>query len=599
MFRPRFLSARVVKAAAVLATFLSVPGIALAVELTGGLPNQLVHIYYLPVVAGALFLPRRWSVMLTVFAVLLTSPSIDYLHEWLDRPLFYKNASPFNLSGSGWIVRPFAFFAINILASRVGASVAKLREANHALRAEVVERQRAEQSLESALHAELQLEGRLERQALLDPLTGLGNRSMFIARLDHALILAQARGALMGLIFLDTDDFKSVNDRWGHSAGDEVLVELGRRISMCCATGETAARLGGDEFAVIIHEPESTEAIRAFAERVVEALQAPISFSHGELFLRSSLGIAVASRDNRTSGVELLRQADIAMYMAKSSGKGCIEVFESSAAVGLVERIALAQDMQRAVARDEFVLHYQPCVSLATGETLGFEALVRWNHPRLGLLSPDRFIGLAEENGFIRELGAWVLREATRQCALWNNRRVDPLFIAINVSARQLSAPSLLEEVKAALADSGIAPDLVVLEITESAVMADAQESLLRLAELKEVGVKIAVDDFGTGYSSLNYLRRFPVDVLKIDKVFIEEIDEALADGGKPVLVHTIIEIGRTLGLQVVAEGIERSEQLMALRALGCEQGQGYYFGTPLPASLVEEHLREDDTAAA
>ncbi|MEI6136029.1 MAG: EAL domain-containing protein [Chloroflexota bacterium] len=580
------------KSLLIVAIVLSVPVTGLAVEWTGGLPNQLVHFYYLPVVASALFLPRRWAILLTFISILMTSPALDVVHRYYGLPIFYKDPTPWNLAGNGWIVRPLAFFAINILASRMRASMQALHESNDALRLEVAERQRVEHGLESALEAELMLEGQLEHQALHDPLTGLGNRTMFIARLDHALDRAQFNAATTGLIFMDTDDFKAVNDRWGHSTGDEVLIELGRRIGQCCSVSETAARLGGDEFAVILEHPESMDAVRAFAERVLEALERPIPFSHGELFLRCSLGVALADEDNRVNGTELLRQADIAMYMAKDGGKGRVEIYEPSVAVGLVERISLAQEMQGAVGRGEFVLHYQPCVALQRGNIVGVEALVRWNHPRIGILPPDEFIGLAEENGLIIELGSWVLQEATRQIATWNAERDEPLFVAINVSTRQLATRSFVDEVKAVLLANDVPARTLILEITETAVMADAELSLLRLRELKAVGVRIAVDDFGTGYSSLNYLRRFPVDVLKIDKAFVDEIDEQSTKN--PILIRTIVEIGRTLGLRVVAEGIERATQLHALSALGCEQGQGFYFSRPLECSAVEDLLRRD-----
>jgi len=238
------------------------------------------------------------------------------------------------------------------------------------------------------------------------------------------------------------------------------------------------------------------------------------------------------------------------------------------------------------------VLHYQPCVALQRGNIVGVEALVRWNHPRIGILPPDEFIGLAEENGLIIELGSWVLQEATRQIATWNAERDEPLFVAINVSTRQLATRSFVDEVKAVLLANDVPARTLILEITETAVMADAELSLLRLRELKAVGVRIAVDDFGTGYSSLNYLRRFPVDVLKIDKAFVDEIDEQSTKN--PILIRTIVEIGRTLGLRVVAEGIERATQLHALSALGCEQGQGFYFSRPLECSAVEDLLRRD-----
>ena len=584
------------KSLLITAIMFSVPVTALAVEITGGLPNQLVHFYYLPVVASALFLPRRWALLLTFVAILLTSPALDVVHRQLGLPVFYKDPRPWNLGGNGWIVRPFAFLAINLLASRVRASMHALHDSNDALRLEVAERQRVEHGLESALEAELMLEGQLEHQALHDPLTGLGNRSMFIARLDHALEVAQFSSKSMGLLFLDTDDFKAVNDRWGHSTGDEVLIELGRRIGQCCSISETAARLGGDEFAVIIENPVSIGTVRVFAERVLEALEAPISFSHGELFLRCSLGIALADDANRVNGTELLRQADIAMYMAKDGGKGRVEVFEPSVAVGLVERISLAQEMQGAAGRGEFVLHYQPCVALGDGRIVGVEALIRWNHPRIGMLAPDEFIGLAEENGLIVELGSWVLHEATRQIASWNADRDEPLFVAINVSTRQLVTRSFVDEVKAVIEANEVPAHALILEITETAVMADAELSLRRLRELKEVGVTIAVDDFGTGYSSLNYLRRFPVDVLKIDKAFVDEIDEQTTKN--PILIRTIVEIGRTLGLRVVAEGIERVSQLHALRELGCEQGQGFYFGRPMGAEEITGVLEQSSFAA-
>ncbi len=596
------------KALAALLTVCSVLGTAVAIEVTGGLPNQLVHLYYLPVVASALLLPRRWGILVAIIAMLAVSPAIDVLHGMLDKPDFYNNPSPWNLAGNGWIVRPIAFFAINLLASRVARSRTQLAASNDGLLAEVIERerkraaqrlqtevaerQRTAERLQTALATERELQAQLAHQALYDPLTGLPNRAMFRARLEHALALAEASDRSVGFIFLDIDDFKAVNDRWGHATGDEVLADLGQRIAACCSPSDTAARLGGDEFAIIVEQGVSVAAVHALAQRVIAALVTPIASSRGELFLRCSGAIALASSESRVDGTELFRRVDVTMHKAKQHATGSVEVFESALDAGLVARIELAQDMQRAIPNGEFVLHYQPSVALATGEILGLEALVRWQHPTLGLLQPDCFIPLAEENGQIEELGAWILGEGVRQLAEWQRTIDRPIFVAINVSARQLGMTSFVDDVRAVIARSGIDPARLHIEITETAIMGDPEQALLRLHGLKSLGVQLAIDDFGIGYSSLNYLRRIPVDVLKIDKAFVDEL--STGDTKNDMLVRTIIDIGRSMNLDTVAEGIERPEQASTLISLGCLGGQGYHFARPMDAAAASRLLEED-----
>jgi diguanylate cyclase (GGDEF)-like protein/PAS domain S-box-containing protein len=440
-------------------------------------------------------------------------------------------------------------------------------------------------------------EEQLQHQAFHDAVTGLANRALFKDRVEH-MIERQARDNLpVSILFMDLDDFKTNNDSLGHAAGDRMLAEVGERLKVSLRQADTAARLGGDEFAILLEDGGDGVDAAEVAARILASLEGPFHLEGKEVFARASIGIATA--DAETGGPEgaeeLLRNADVAMYMAKEAGKGRYQVFEPAMHDTALRRLELKADLQRAVDNDEFILHFQPVIELATGRVEGLEALVRWQHPTRGLIPPMDFIPLAEETGMIVSIGRWVLQEACTQARQLQERYVmdPPLQMAVNLSARQLQRPEIVGEIAATLMETQLDPSSLVLEITESVMMQDMELSIQRLAELKELGVQLAVDDFGTGYSSLNYIRRFPVDILKVDKSFVDGVNDG---GEESALTAAIIELAGILRLRPVAEGIERADQLEKLLDLRCDLGQGYYFAKPLPLQAVDELLTTRQT---
>jgi diguanylate cyclase (GGDEF)-like protein/PAS domain S-box-containing protein len=459
------------------------------------------------------------------------------------------------------------------------------------------------------------LEAKLTRQAYRDPLTGLANRASFLENVRRALRDADAteRPDRVAVLLLDLDGFKTVNDSLGHAAGDQLLTEVAARLLDATRGSDTVARLGGDEFAVLLRNVRTDDDVVTVAERILGILQTPFTIDGAQAFVGASVGIARNGRgehagphlearragDAPTDGaaaeqravLALVRNADVAMYHAKAQGKGQYARFRPDMHAAAVERLALDADFRTALDRGEFRLVYQPVADTDTGEVTGVEALVRWQHPRRGLLEPADFIGFAEETGLIVPLGRWVLNEACRRAAGWHaaQRARDagarPLTVAVNVSARQLVELEFLHDVGAALGASGLAPETLVLELTESTVVQQPEAMRQRLAALKALGVRLAIDDFGTGYSALSYLQQFPIDVLKIDKAFVERIGHGGAHGA---LARAIIALGEALSLQCVAEGVETPEQKSILRALGCRLGQGYYFARPLSAEALD-----------
>jgi diguanylate cyclase (GGDEF)-like protein len=400
------------------------------------------------------------------------------------------------------------------------------------------------------------------------------------------------------VLLLDLDGFKAVNDSLGHAAGDLLLTAVSDRLLDSIRPTDTCARLGGDEFAVLLEDLASPTDWQVVANRVLDSLRAPFNLDGKEIFLRASIGAALRAGSSENAD-ELLRNADVAMYMAKSQGKNRFEVFCPSMHSEMMRRLDLEADLRRALETgDEMVLHYQPTVVLQTGEIAGVEALVRWNHPTRGLVPPLDFIPIAEETGLICPLGEWVLREACRQAVQWDVEsaglldKEPPMTISVNLSARQLQHDSLVGMVRSVLAETGLEPRRLILEITETAVMNDHVTTIVRLEQLKELGVGLAIDDFGTGYSSLAYLRRFPIDVLKIDRSFVDGVTEG---SQKAALLRTIVELGRTLKMTTVAEGIEEHSELHQLRSLDCELGQGFYFAKPLEPAVVGELLRRGE----
>jgi diguanylate cyclase (GGDEF)-like protein len=455
---------------------------------------------------------------------------------------------------------------------------------------------RAEQDMLSSFaeHASLALTDArrvdtMLHQALHAALTGLPNRALFTDRIQHALVQGRRRGTACGVIFLDLDRFKTVNDSLGHAAGDELLVAVARRIDDSLRSADTAARLGGDEFAILLEDLSGTDEAVLVAERIGGALSAPVVVQGREVFVKASVGISVG----REGASELLRQADVAMYRAKAEGKGRYRIYEESMQAEVVERLELESELLHAIERDEIAVHYQPVIAL-DGQTLaGFEALARWTHPTRGLVPPPHFIPLAEENGSIVTLGRQILRRACRQAARWLEEfpTPEPRIMSVNLSGRQLEDPNIVADVAAALADSGLPASALVLEITETVLMHDTEATIARLTALKALGVRLAIDDFGTGYSSLRYLRRFPIDILKMAKPFVDGLDTGDDEGR--ALARAIVELASSLKLACIAEGIEASAQADVLHELGCGLGQGFHFARPMAPEAMAALIAE------
>jgi diguanylate cyclase (GGDEF)-like protein/PAS domain S-box-containing protein len=438
------------------------------------------------------------------------------------------------------------------------------------------------------------LEGELKHQAFHDTLTGLANRALFRDRVEHALTRRPKTDQQLAVLFLDLDDFKLINDTLGHAAGDQLLVAVAERLTGCLRPADTAARLGGDEFAILLEDTEGPTDAAAVAKRILQALQAPFQLDGNEIAIQASIGVALNQGDTRDAE-DLLRDADVAMYAAKAAGKGSYELFQPHLHAAVLARIQHKADLQAAIDAQQFSLRYQPIVDLQTGQMIGAEALVRWEHPERGLVSPIEFIPLAEETGLIVPLGQWVLQEACRQARHWQDAQHTsrPLRLSVNLSARQFERPDLVTDIAHMLQEHRLDPATLVFEITETMLMQDTDATDARLRNLKALGVQLAIDDFGTGYSSLGYLTRFPIDILKVDKSFVNGI------GGNPedaAVAHAILKLAQTLGLQTVAEGIERPDQWDILRALGCHYGQGYLFAKPLPANAILDRLRTQPT---
>jgi diguanylate cyclase (GGDEF)-like protein/PAS domain S-box-containing protein len=424
-------------------------------------------------------------------------------------------------------------------------------------------------------------EEKLRHQAFHDALTELPNRALFTDRVEHALVVRTERGGDVAVLFVDLDDFKAVNDSYGHPAGDELLRAVGRRLRDSVEPRHTVARIGGDEFAILIEGGSGIAGAVSAAERVLARFHEPFDVDGREFFVTPSIGIAVGDDAD-----ELLRSANVAMYRAKASGGAQYVVYAPRMDEGVAGRLELVGDLRRADVDREFVLHYQPNVDLATGTVVGFEALLRWQHPRRGLLMPAEFIASAEATGRIVEIGRWVLGEASRQVATWRERLgSDALSVSVNVSPRQVRRPGLIEDVQAALAASGLDPSALTLEITESVLAGPRDDLIGILQEVTEIGVDLALDDFGTGYSSLSLLQDLPVDTLKMDRAFVGAMGTA---GERVALVRAIVELAHALGLQVVGEGIETELHVSTLMRFGCRVGQGFYFARPLTVAEID-----------
>ena len=433
------------------------------------------------------------------------------------------------------------------------------------------------------------LQKELREGALRDPLTGRASRALFTERLAHAVAQSQRRRAVTAALFVDVDHFKTVNDSLGYTVGDAVLQAVAARLAVTLRPGDTVARLSADEFAVLLEDVVDVNRAEDVAERLQDAFAVPLEFRGGSLTVGLSIGVAV-STSSGPGAAELLRDARLAMEAAKDAGRGRIELFSPRMLESVTDRLSLDQDLRRAVERGELRLFYQPVVSMESGAIVGSEALVRWQHPTRGLVPPDSFIPLAEEIGLISAIDTWVMRTACAQAAAWRKAGHPDLIVAVNVSGRELGRSDLVDRIEAVLFESGLPPDRLEVEITESAAAAQPAEALEELHQLRRAGIGIAIDDFGTGYSSLSKLATFPADRLKIDRSFLSgirlETDEA-------PLVSATIALAHQLGMKVTAEGVETPAQLAFLRRQGCDLLQGYLFSRPVPAEQFEELLAQ------
>ena len=425
----------------------------------------------------------------------------------------------------------------------------------------------------------------MSRIAQHDALTGLPNRLVFNDRLTQAIALASRQNKQLAVMFVDLDHFKKINDSLGHDVGDKLLQSVAERLTTCLRRSDTVSRLGGDEFVVLLAQVEHAEDAAYSAQKILRALSAPHIIDNKSLDLNVSIGVSTYPSDGDNAG-DLMIRADNAMYEAKEHGRNNYKFFRHEMHERLAERQALEADLRYALGRNEFLLHYQPILSLQTGKITGMEALIRWLHPQRGMVYPGQFVSIAEECGLILPIGQWVLLEACKQAQTWKDSGLGVVPISVNVSAAEFEAKDFLSGVRAVLIATGVEPQHLELELTESVLMRDAETTVITLAKLKNMGVRIAIDDFGTGYSSFTYLRRFPSDALKIHQSFVQEIT---ADPGDAAIVSAMISLGGSLKQRVVAEGVETLAQLEFLQRHGCGEGQGYFFSAPVGAGQAGE----------
>jgi diguanylate cyclase (GGDEF)-like protein/PAS domain S-box-containing protein len=437
-------------------------------------------------------------------------------------------------------------------------------------------------------------EQQIEFQAYHDSVTGLANRRLFQEHLSLALALAQRRSTPVAVLFLDLDHFKVINDSLGHSIGDELLREVAQRLKAAVREGDTVARAGGDEFTIVLQDLSRHDAATVVARKVLQAVAEPIVIGEHRLYITTSIGIAFFPSDGEDAEA-LLKSADTAMYRAKSNGRNTFELATHELNRSTHERMTLENGLHHALEAGEFELLYQPQVESEDLAIVGMEALLRWRHPERGLITPDQFISVAEERGMIIPIGDWVIREACLAARRFRDAGLPAFRVAVNLSARQFRDPSLLETIETAITVAGIDALQLELEITESVAMEDVEVTMTTLARLRALGVSIAIDDFGTGHSSLSYLKRFPIDALKIDKGFVFDLPDKFEDAA---IVSSVIQLANGLGLRVVAEGVEKREQLDFLRDGGCRELQGFYFSYPIPLEDIEELVRTVSLAA-
>ena len=435
------------------------------------------------------------------------------------------------------------------------------------------------------------LEERLVHQAFHDSLTGLPNRALLLDRLDHALVRAARLRTHVAVLFLDIDRFKTINDSLGHAAGDDVLIELGCRLRRAVREGDTVARISGDEFICVLEdlaEEEADEEALAVADRITGGLSDLVETTHGHVAVTVSIGLVVSGTPVECSD-KLLQRADQAMYSAKRSSSGHTADAELTLPDRVAEYVALERDLRHALERGELRLHYQPCLDVSTGQLSNVEALIRWFHPTRGIVAPSVFIPIAEESELIVEIGRWVMQTACEQVASWRREaRSLGCPVSVNVSARQIDSPSIVQDVAHILSESGLSPSMLTLELTERVALSQEQRTVSTLVQLKRIGVRLSIDDFGTGYSGFSMLKQSPVDALKIDRAFVTGLGHDVRDNA---IVRTIVALADTLGLETTAEGVETAEQLSILRGLGCRNAQGYLISRPIPLEKLQASI--------
>lgn len=506
----------------------------------------------------------------------------------------FDKVKAFTVGGADYITKPFQAEEVAVRIQHqlaLQAAKAEIFQLNTQLEQKVQQRTAQLEKVIDQLNLEIaehQLtQDKLSHQALHDALTGLPNRTLFMEHLTKTIQRHQRnQDYLFAVLFIDLDRFKITNDNWGHAVGDQLLIAIAQILKECCRELDTVARLGGDEFTILLEDLENLQDVVAIAERLLERLVSPIHLDNRKVFSGASIGIVFGSTAYQ-NGIELLRDADIAMYRAKALGKGRYAVFDREMYAQTIHLSQLETDLRLALEREEFVLYYQPIVSLETLTLIGFEALVRWQHPQTGLISPGEFIALAEDTGLIIPIGEWVLQQACQQLYIWQSKfpLASSLHVSVNLSSKQIKQLDFVEKLKQILYLTGLNGEHLRLELTETMLMDRSEKTIEFLHQIKQQKVQLSIDDFGTGYSSLSYLHRFPVDTLKIDRSFVSLIN---AEGNNCEIVKTIITLAHSLGMKAIAEGVETPHQINHLKNLGCEAAQGYFFAKPLNLQLAE-----------
>jgi diguanylate cyclase (GGDEF)-like protein len=509
----------------------------------------------------------------------------------------FDKVKAFQVGGVDYITKPFQIEEIIVrIEHQLALQVAKAEicQLNAELEQKVRQRTAQLEEVIGKLHQEIakhkETQQKLLQQSLHDALTGLPNRTLLMEHLQKALQRSQRNtNYLFAVLFIDLDRFKIINDSFGHVVGDRLLIAVSRILKGCTRETDTVARLSGDEFAILLEDLQDFQEAIAIAERLLDKLTSPIHLEDRKVFAGASIGIVLGAA-NYQNGTELLRDADIAMYRAKALGKGRYAVFDREMYAQTLHLSKIETDLRYAIERQEFLLHYQPIVSLKTGKVTGFEALIRWQHPEKGLVYPGDFIAIAEDTGLIVPIGEWILLEACRQLRTWQEKVSSALnkHVSVNLSGRQIKQFDFVDKLAKILSGTGLNGQNLRLELTETMLMDRGEKTIELLYGIKAQKVQLSIDDFGTGYSSLSYLHRFPIDALKIDRSFVSPID---ADGNNCEIVNTIITLAHSLGIKAIAEGVETSHQLTQLRKLGCDEAQGYFFSKPVNSQLAEAFL--------